>query len=281
MDAQLIDNNLRDVDIADQKIFDLLKKRASLAAQVGQLKQQEKSIIYRPEREIKILKNVIGMNDSLLQDSDLVRIFYEIINSCRAIQKKIKLSYFEDNELLRKVIKVQFGQTVDVFLEETIDKTDFEFSCKETEYFVISIDFLKKSINYFLERALDFFICQEIEIFTKNSKNLTKENTRFLVLGRQKTSSTGSDKTSLILEIPDCSGSLYNYLSVFHNYKINLELISSCACLSAERTSVFLIEIEGHRDDQLVRLIFSELLIISAKITVLGSYPRAVLPIKI
>lgn len=82
--------NLRiEIDDVDQRIQELLTKRAKLAEKVGKVKQQESNpIFYRPQREKEILKMVAQRNNGPLSDEELATVFRLILSTCRNLQVK-------------------------------------------------------------------------------------------------------------------------------------------------------------------------------------------------
>ena len=84
-------NKLRiEIDSVDKKLLKLLSKRASLAKDVGQTKND--GVIYRPEREAQILSALTALNEGPLSKEGVIDIFKSIISNCRALEKKISVS---------------------------------------------------------------------------------------------------------------------------------------------------------------------------------------------
>ena len=81
-------NKLRiEIDNVDKKLLGLLSKRASLAKDVGQTKDD--GVIYRPEREAQILSSLSELNKGPLSKEGVIDIFKAVISNCRALEKKI------------------------------------------------------------------------------------------------------------------------------------------------------------------------------------------------
>ena len=73
------------IDKIDKEILLKLNERASLAKQVGELKQKwadnEKVVFYRPEREANILKAIIDKNEGSLPNEEVAQVFRQIISA--------------------------------------------------------------------------------------------------------------------------------------------------------------------------------------------------------
>ena len=108
-------------------------------------------------------------------------------------------------------------------------------------------------------------------------EDVSSNATRFLVLGRQDTSPSGSDKTSLLISTRNKSGALHHLLASLANHKISMTRIESRPSRQAAWEYVFFIDIEGHAQDPAVALALQEIQSEATLLKVLGSYPKAVL----
>jgi chorismate mutase/prephenate dehydratase len=103
--------------------------------------------------------------------------------------------------------------------------------------------------------------------------------TRFLVVGRKLFSSSGADRTTLMMtgSGPDDPGALFRLLEPFAKYGINMTRIESRPSRKRKWDYVFFIDVEGHVSDPLLGKALAELEQQATMFRVLGSYPRAVL----
>ncbi len=101
--------------------------------------------------------------------------------------------------------------------------------------------------------------------------------TRFLVLGKQKVRPSGKDKTSLLFATPHTPGALIELILPFHECGVNLTAITSRPFKSRNWSYVFFIDIEGHQEDDNVKNALKQLEGRAGMVTVLGSYPVAIL----
>ena len=102
--------------------------------------------------------------------------------------------------------------------------------------------------------------------------------TRFVLVGRTTTipAPTGADKTSLIAELPeDRSGALLEMLEQFATRGVNLSLIQSRPIGDALGRYRFVIDADGHIDDERMADALLGLRRFSPNLIFLGSYPRA------
>ncbi len=99
--------------------------------------------------------------------------------------------------------------------------------------------------------------------------------TRFLVIGPACGPSTGSDKTSVFFGLKHRAGSLYDALSAFKKYHLNMTKIESRPSKTKAWEYYFFVDFEGHADDRPVKKALAELAEHCTLLTVLGSYPKA------
>jgi chorismate mutase len=82
-----IDDWRKRIDELDQKLVELLNRRAQCAVEIGRLKRNTNLPVYEPDREKLILENVCRANRGPLSDDDLKRVYERMIDVMRTIQK--------------------------------------------------------------------------------------------------------------------------------------------------------------------------------------------------
>jgi chorismate mutase/prephenate dehydratase len=97
--------------------------------------------------------------------------------------------------------------------------------------------------------------------------------TRFLVIGRHVAKKTGQDKTSILFSIKDKVGALYEILSPFKKYHINMTKIESRPSKKKPWEYYFFVDFLGHQDDQNVKKALKVLERHCVFLKILGSYP--------
>ena len=84
------------IDKIDKSLYDLIQKRAKIAVEIGNVKSKiaPNSSFYKPDRESKILRNIISSNKrGLLPDKNIRTIFKNIISGCLSLEEVLKVSY--------------------------------------------------------------------------------------------------------------------------------------------------------------------------------------------
>ncbi|MFQ5406440.1 MAG: prephenate dehydratase [Candidatus Micrarchaeia archaeon] len=112
-----------------------------------------------------------------------------------------------------------------------------------------------------------------LEILFEKVEGKKHNLTRFFVVGKEETSSTGKDRTTVVFDpLADRPGLLYDLLGVFASRKVNLSKIESAPSKKQLGTYVFFLDFEGHREDELVVQLLEEASKLG-KVKILGSYP--------
>jgi len=115
-----------------------------------------------------------------------------------------------------------------------------------------------------------------LEILRRNIEDYSDNTTRFIVIGFQEVSSTGEDKTSLLVTTKNESGALYNLLKPIQKNGLNLTHITYRPSKIDKWHYSFFFDFEGHKDDKKVKSLLDELSATNSEIKLLGSYPNSV-----
>src|SRR5215471_13469539 len=117
-----------------------------------------------------------------------------------------------------------------------------------------------------------------INIKKKGNEDNKNNFTRFLVISKTTTKSTGHDGTSMIFSVKHTPGALYRILEVFADRKINLTKIESRPTKEKPWEYNFYLDFEGHVDDKIISEAVELIKKRAAFIRILGSYKRAQFP---
>jgi len=114
-----------------------------------------------------------------------------------------------------------------------------------------------------------------LETIRKRIQDNTNNFTRFIILGKQASSPTGNDKTSVLFSARDEVGALYLMLEPFSKHNVNLTKIESRPVKKKAWEYLFFLDMTGHLTDEPVAGALEDLKVRAQYIKILGSYPRA------
>ncbi len=119
-----------------------------------------------------------------------------------------------------------------------------------------------------------------LNILARSIEDDPNNTTRFLVLGKLETASTGRDRTSLVMSAENKPGAVHALLSPLATNNVSMSRIESRPSRAAKTglwEYLFFIDVEGHRNDERVASALADLARKAPFLKVLGSYPAAVL----
>ena len=158
------------IDAVDLQIQNLISERAGYAQMVGQAKGPLKAAIdyYRPEREVQVLRQVIGRNAGPLSNEVLLRVFREIMSACLAQQEPLRIGFLgPEGTFSHTAVRKHFGHSVRALPLASIEEVFQEVAAGHADFGVAPIE---NSSEGAVHHTLDMFfstdlkICGEVEL---------------------------------------------------------------------------------------------------------------------
>jgi len=81
------------MDALDEQIVELLRRRAGVSAQVGQVKPGDGRSVYAPAREAELLDRLTRLRTGELRPEDLRAIYREILSASRDLQRPLRIAF--------------------------------------------------------------------------------------------------------------------------------------------------------------------------------------------
>jgi chorismate mutase/prephenate dehydratase len=114
-----------------------------------------------------------------------------------------------------------------------------------------------------------------LDVLANHIEDYKNNTTRFLVLSREEVTSSGRDKTSLLMSCRNQPGSLFKLLQPMHDHGISMLKIESRPSKIKRWEYLFFVDIEGHRQDENIKRALTEVEAAAGYFRVLGAYPCA------
>lgn len=114
-----------------------------------------------------------------------------------------------------------------------------------------------------------------LKVLSSKIEDMTRNITRFLVIGNSDVRATGTDKTSILFVTTHIPGSLYRVLTPIADSGINMVKLESRPIKRENWNYMFFLDIEGHRSDPPVRQTLDQMKPLCLYMKLLGSYPKA------
>ncbi len=160
----------KEIDSLDEAIQELICERARLAFKVRESKGASRGAVdyFRPEREAQVLRGVLERNQGPLSDSEMLRLFREIMSACLAQQEPLKVAYLgPEGTFTQQAVNRHFGHSVHALSMPSIDDVFERVQAGDADFGVVPVE---NSTQGIVSHTLDMFllsdlrICGEIEL---------------------------------------------------------------------------------------------------------------------
>ena len=163
-DAAKLDEIREQINDIDVRIQALINERAEVAKQIGIAKGELSSAVdyYRPEREAQVLRKVRERNEGPISDTEMLRLFREIMSACLAQQEPLKIGFLgPEGTFTQTAVYKHFGHSVRAIPFHTIDEVFQEVECGAADFGVVPIE---NSTEGSVNNTLDMFLTSPLKI---------------------------------------------------------------------------------------------------------------------
>ena len=166
------------IDSLDEKLLDLLNKRAGLSREVGHIKSDSLDIVFKPFREKEVLSRLNALSPGILPEDHLRAIYREILSSSRRLQQPQTVAYLGPEGTFTHLAGLEYlGRSMaftpcpplhDVFLTVASRKADLGVIPLENS--------LQGSVGQSLDLFLQYNVYIHAELFSRISHALLATN---------------------------------------------------------------------------------------------------------
>jgi chorismate mutase/prephenate dehydratase len=162
------------IDKFDLQILELLNKRASTAAQIGKVKDEQGGNVFSAAREEEVLGNVLKANHGPLQEVTLKSIYRELISASRALQRVQKVAFLGPEYSYSHLAALErFGEAVEYMRVGSISAVFEEVGRRHVDFGVVP---LENSTDGRIADTLDMFmrmpdvkVCSEVRLIVHHN----------------------------------------------------------------------------------------------------------------
>lgn len=166
------------IDDLDERLLDLLNKRASLSREVGQLKSDSLDIVFKPFREKEVLSRLNALSPGILPEDHLRAIYREILSSSRRLQQPQTVAYLGPEGTFTHLAGLEYlGRSMDFSPCPTLHDVFLTVASRKADLGVIPLEnSLQGSVGQSLDLFLQYNIYIHAELFSRISHALLAAN---------------------------------------------------------------------------------------------------------
>lgn len=157
------------IDALDEKLQNLIDRRARLALDIAQVKRRSgPDDFYRPEREAEVLDRALARNRGPLSNEAVARLFREIMSACLALESRLKVAFLgPEGTFTQEAALKHFGHFVETAPFGAIDEVFREVESGNVRFGVVPVEnSTEGAINHTLDMLLNtsLKICGEVDL---------------------------------------------------------------------------------------------------------------------
>lgn len=215
----------------------------------GIIRETIDNLILTKNQNIQILaETIIPVNDCILSKTTEFYSLTGLIANPNALGK------------CKKFVKDEMPRQLNIVVAESMDESARLLSNYNLTYSIIGTHKTAEIYN--------------LNILKEHIEDDKDNKRRFIVVGDAETQPTGHDKTSIVLFLTDRQGALLDIVQKFVKFDINITQINSKMMNNnAEEQAVF-IDFDGHKHDDIIKQLLSELEPLCQSVRVIGSYAK-------
>ncbi len=170
----MLDDLRQQIDGIDHKILKLLNERGKLVQKVGKKKQKHNLSYYSPSREKQILDKLTKENDGPLTPLSVRTVFSEILSSCRALEKPLRISYLGPAATFTHMaVLAKFGSQIEGLPQGSITDVFRQVEKAEADYGVVPIEnSTEGAVSHTLDMFMNSSLSVRAEVYLNISHNL-------------------------------------------------------------------------------------------------------------
>lgn len=167
MTAEPIQNLRKQIDEIDEKLLELINRRASCAVAVAEVKRaaaenDEEITFFRPEREAQVIKHLKSLNKGPLSDDEVGRLIREVMSACLALEQPLRIAYLGPEGTFTQTAALKhFGHSVSTVPMSSIPDVFASVESGNADFGLVPVE---NSTEGVISHTLDMFIDSELKV---------------------------------------------------------------------------------------------------------------------
>lgn len=150
------------IDEIDDRILELLNRRASLALEVGKTKDKSSADHYVPSRELDIFTRLEGANSGPFPTEAIRKVYREIISASLSLEKRLKVAFLGPQATFTHMAAMQqFGLSAELLPQRGIASVFDEVAKGNADYGVVPVENSNEGV---VSHTLDMFMESKLVI---------------------------------------------------------------------------------------------------------------------
>ncbi|MCZ2102952.1 MAG: prephenate dehydratase [Comamonadaceae bacterium] len=144
------------IDALDGQLLALLNQRARLAQQVGEVKKQEGSPLFRPDRAAQVIATIQRANPGPLKSTHVAAIWREVMSACLALEAPQRVAVLGPEGTFCEQAAIEyFGSSVEFIYCGNFDEVFHATAAGTAEYGVVGVENSNEGV---VTRSLDMLL---------------------------------------------------------------------------------------------------------------------------
>lgn len=151
-----------EIDSIDQQLLSLLNQRARVAEQVGELKRQEGTPFFRPDRVAQVIEKIQNANQGPLLNQHVGAIWREIMSACLALETPQRVAVLGPEGTFCEQAAIEFfGSAANLIYCASFDEVFHATAAGTAQYGVVGVE---NSTEGVVARSLDLFLRSPVHV---------------------------------------------------------------------------------------------------------------------
>lgn len=157
------------IDAIDRQILELLNKRAQVAMQVGEVKQEVDADgpVLKPEREASLIRKLCELNSGPFTPEGITAVWREIISTCRGLESPLVVAYLGPQGSYSEQAAIeQFGHSIVKMRCNTFDEVFRAVEAGQAHAGMVPVE---NSTEGAVNRTLDLLLSSPLKVLGERS----------------------------------------------------------------------------------------------------------------